>query len=257
MITDFRAHTATALRAEATSVRPRDGAIAELLSGIAEAMTAGRAAEARYLADAIEPRSLAELQILRRSRWWGLLEVVRNVLVFTPIAVTWYGLSVASDAYGKLLAARPDLATRPFLQLWQDGFAGAAGVMTFSTVAAIDAGLIGVLIVLSLLVHARAELQEDAMRERVALAESRIRALLARAVALADGTDIDGGRLLDELAAEERRIYERAGEREEQLVAVEAAVHELKATVARLAVAVEAIPSRIDQADATPRRLAS
>ena len=37
------------------------------------------------------------------------------------IAVTWFGLSTAADAYARLLEARPELGDRPFLLLWEQG----------------------------------------------------------------------------------------------------------------------------------------
>src|SRR6184192_3914564 len=101
--------------------------------------------EVQGYAGAIDPHAVAELLVYTRSTFWGLVEVARNVLVFAPIALTWYGLSTATDAYQKLISAKPDLVTRPFLLLWQEGFE-AVGVLKFSTLAIIDASLIGVLI---------------------------------------------------------------------------------------------------------------
>lgn len=84
----------------------------------ADAVRQGRHDEAKGYAAAIDPRATAETITGQRSPIWGFLDVARNVLVFAPIAVTWYGLATATDAYAKLLAQQPDLMSRPFLLLW-------------------------------------------------------------------------------------------------------------------------------------------
>ena len=220
--------------------------MAVLLRRFAEAVRLGKNEETRAYAAAVDPRALSELLVNRRSTLWALLEVARNVLVFAPIAVTWYGLSVASVAYAKLLEQRPEFITRPFLLLWQEGFDGAPGVLNFSTVAEIDASLIGLLIVLSLALHLRSELRDPQARTRALLKESEIRGLIGHATSLAS-TDISGpdaGELLDEMVAEERRIYERAMEREQQLFDLEGAVRELRHAAAALTRAAETFAGR-------------
>ena len=118
--------------------------------------------------------------------------------------------------------------------------------LNFSTLALIDASLIGVLIALSLALHLRTELRGRAVRARVLLKESEIRALLGEASSV--GTlalsDPDAETALTEMAAEERRIYERAMEREGQLFDLEAAIRELKEAAGRLDRAAETIAKR-------------
>lgn len=222
--------------------------MAVLLHRFAEAVRLGKHEETRAYAAAVDPRVIAELLFHRRSTLWGILEVARNVLVFAPIAVTWYGLSAASLGYAKLLDERPDFSTRPFLLLWEQGFEGAAGVLNFSTVAAIDASLIGLLIVLSLVLHVRSELRDPATRARALLKESEIRGLVGHATSLAsnDLSGPDAEEILDEMVAEERRIYERAMEREQQLFDLESAVRELRQAAAELVCAAETLSSRRD-----------
>ena len=177
--------------------------------------------------------------------------MARNVLVFAPIAVTWYGLSAASLAYAKLLQDRPELVTQPFLLLWEVGFLGARGVLNFSTVAMIDASLICILIVLSLALHARSELRGPATRTRALLKESAIRGLVGHATSLAsnDLSGPDAEAVLDEMVAEERRIYERAMEREQQLFDLEGAVRELRQAAADLTRAADTLSGRADEAE--------
>jgi len=215
----------------ATSVRKRDAAVGELLARLATAVKDGRYDEVKAYAAALDPRSLAELLTVRRSAMWAVLEVIRNTLVFAPIAVTWFGLATASAAYETLLKARPELISRPFLLLWQESFEGTSAVLSFSTLAIIDASLIALLIVLSLTIHVRADVRDVSTRTRVLLRESEIRLLLGHALSLSAGpslTDASADTVLDEMVAEERRIYERAMEREQQLTDLQGVVRDLR-----------------------------
>ena len=234
----------------AGSVRQQDAAVGELLGRLATAVRDGRADEVKAYAAALDPRSLAELITVRRSPVWAVLEVIRNALVFAPIAVTWFGLSTATDAYQKLISEKPDLVTRPFLLLWQEGFE-TAGVLKFSTLAIIDASLIALLIVLSLTIHVRADVRDVSTRTRVLLRESEIRLLLGHALSLSTGpslSDASADAVLDEMVAEERRIYERAMEREQQLADLEVVVRDLRVAASDLARAAEAMPTPADDA---------
>jgi len=231
-----RDRTADQLAVLSGEVAERDAALATLISRLAVAIRDDNREEVQGYAGAIDPHAVAELLVYTRSTLWGLIEVARNVLVFAPIALTWFGLSTATDAYQKLISTKPDLVTRPFLLLWQEGFES-AGVLKFSTLAIFDAGLIGVLIVLSLLIHYRAEIHDVGLRTQVLLKESELRGLIAHALSLST-TDLDlpaSAELIDQMVAEERRIYERAMEREQRLFDLESTVRELRAAAADLA----------------------
>jgi hypothetical protein len=235
-----RERTADQLATLSGEVAERDAALATLLSRLAVAIRDDRREDVQGYAGAIDPHAVAELLVFKRSTLWGLIEVARNVLVFSPIAVTWFGLATATDAYQKLISDKPDLVTRPFLLLWQEGFE-TAGVLKFSTLALIDASLIGVLIVLSLLIHFRTDVRDVALRTQVLLKESELRGLIAHALSLSTG-DLDlpaSAELIDQMVAEERRIYERAMEREQRLFDLESTVHELRAAASDLARAAE------------------
>ncbi|MGW6537093.1 methyl-accepting chemotaxis protein [Streptomyces sp. NPDC055051] len=110
---------------------------------------------------------------------WGWLETALGGLVFVPLALTWYGLTQASSAYGALTGANPKAATRPFLQLWQSGFEGhLTGFFTFGHVAGTATGAIVLLLVLAV-VHGWRRGRADRL-ERVA--EQRAEELLRRLV---------------------------------------------------------------------------
>lgn len=242
-----RQRAADEVTALATEVKPRDAAMAVVLERLADAVRLGRQEDARAYAAGIDPRALADTITTHRSPIWNVLEVARNVLVFAPIAVTWYGLATATEAYARLLTARPELSDRPFLLLWEQGFHG-MGTIIFSVLATIDAALIGLLIVLSLLVHFRADISDAGSRAASLLKESAIRATVAHATSVAAsglGSD-EADALLDQMAAEERRVFERALEREQQLYDLEGAIGELRKSAADLAKAAEALRKRED-----------
>ena len=220
----------------------RDPSLALLLDRLADAVAQGHEREAAGYIEAIEPKTLAESISGGHSQIWDVLEVIRNVLVFAPIAVTWFGLSVAAAAYAGLIGRQPDLVSRPFLLLWEEGFGGAAP-FNFSALALTDASLIGLLIILSLALHTRSELRGRQVRAQVLLKESEIRALLGEAssVGALELADTEAEAALAQMTAEERRIYERAMEREGQLFNLETAIREFREAAALLARVAEAL----------------
>lgn len=240
-----RQATAEALQRLADEATAREPSLGTVLARLAGAVREGRTTEAAAYTGAVDPRGLAELLAGKHSRLWAVLEVIRNVLVFAPIAVTWFGLSIAATAYAELLTARPDLVSRPFLLLWQEGFDGRLP-LNFSTLAITDASLIGVLIVLSLALHIRSEVRDPQVRTKALLKESEIRALLGNVSSLGalDFGTGDAESILADMAAEERRIYERAVEREGQLFDLEGVVDKLRDAAIRLERAADSIARR-------------
>ena len=237
--------TAAAIRRLGDEALAREPSLGTLLGRLADAVDDGRATEAEGCIGAIDARGLAELLAGAHSRFWAVLEVLRNVLVFAPIAVTWFGLSLAAGAYADMLAARPELVSQPFLLLWEQGFGGRL-LFNFGTLALIDASLIGILILLSFTLHLRSELTDVAFQTSVLLKESEIRAVLGQASSLGalDVSGPDAEAILADMAAEERRIYERASEREGELFSLEGVVNRLAEAAARLERAADAIARR-------------
>jgi hypothetical protein len=240
-----RQATAEALQRLADEATAREPSLGTVLARLADAVREGRTTEAAAYTGAVDPRGLAELLAGKHSRLWAVLEVIRNVLVFAPIAVTWFGLSIAASTYAQLLGARPELISRPFLLLWQEGFDGRL-LLNFSTLAITDASLIGVLIVLSLALHVRSELRDAQLRTKALLKESEIRALLGHVSSLGalDFGTGDAESILADMAAEERRIYERAVEREGQLFDLEGVVEKLRDAAIRLERAADSLARR-------------
>src|SRR5437867_4338225 len=163
--------TAAAIRRLGDEALAREPSLGTLLGRLADAVDDGRATEAEGYIGAIDARGLAELLAGAHSRFWAVLEVLRNVLVFAPIAVTWFGLSLAAGAYADMLAARPELVSQPFLLLWEQGFGGRL-LFNFGTLALIDASLIGILILLSFTLHLRRSPGARRRRHRAAVSDA-------------------------------------------------------------------------------------
>lgn len=162
---------------------------------------------------------------------------VRNVLVLLPILLTWAALAEASEAYERYINREPEAVSQPFLLLWQRGFGGEASwhSPSFSTVAILDAAIIGVIIILTFYSHGRREEREEMIQRRanafqtdldnvlaeatIALAPDRAGrpAMLARSVErLAERFDINSQELLTRLQREHDRLEAIANRREKE-----------------------------------------
>src|SRR6185312_491510 len=81
------------------------------------------------------------------------LEMARNLLIFAPLLLSWFYISLAMNAYGKLTASGPDLTGETFIYLWQHNFGGnLAGIFSLSVMAGLDALLLLVVLVCTFLV---------------------------------------------------------------------------------------------------------
>jgi hypothetical protein len=161
----------------------------------------------------------------------------RNALVLVPVFLTWYALAEASRNYANYITENPDQAGQPFLLLWQQGFGEGTSLLhpTFSMVALVDAGVILVIIALTLYAHGRREDQEDAVANVAAefyaafdntLAEAGV--LLARdraaqpsqlarnVAALTDRFDHNSREILSLIDDERRRLREMGDQRHEE-----------------------------------------
>lgn len=179
-----RQRTVEEVRLLAEEIAGRDGAVAELLTRLADAVERNQPEDVRAYAGAIPPRAVADDLARRHRSIWSFAELVRSALVLLPIAITWYGLAAASATYAELVTARPELVTQPFLLLWQRGFDGMGGTISFSMLAAIDGTLITVIIALSLAIHYKADVHDPRALAQILLRESQVRGLLARCLAL-------------------------------------------------------------------------
>lgn len=117
----------------------------------------------------------------RPGRLGRTLAGLRNVLVFVPVAVTWYAIYQATAAFQAVRGAGGSGETT-FLDVWISGAGDPTAAWAFPRVALLDAGLIAVVVIVSLLSGllrwrgtrrvGRLEAECDGERVRVALALS-------------------------------------------------------------------------------------
>lgn len=166
-------------------------------------------------------------------RWLRALEWVRNLLIFAPLVLTWYGISSAVSAYSAFVDAvkQQPVASQsqlqlPFLYLWQQGFEGhLTNGLILSNLAFIDAILLFALVVLTGLVNIRSHLRSGRKEQEVeALQEELTDALADAALCLTTTTGQQPSnvadlsrQLLNELAKERQRLDDLSTRREKEL----------------------------------------
>jgi hypothetical protein len=78
------------------------------------------------------------------------LSVIRNSIVFLPVALTWIAVSKATSAFS-LYTSKNSIAVVNFLEFWQNGYGVLAKEWTIGRIAFLDFLLILLVIVLTLL----------------------------------------------------------------------------------------------------------
>jgi hypothetical protein len=100
--------------------------------------------------------------------WTRRLTIIRNVLVFLPVALTWYAVGQATTAFSKYVAENGTDVVN-FLDFWQNGYNKLAKEWTISNVATLDFLIIFLVIALTLAVSFQgrkgSELQMKAERQ--------------------------------------------------------------------------------------------
>lgn len=87
----------------------------------------------------------------KKSRFLDNLTVLRNVLVFAPVALTWAAVGEATKAFEKYTAEN-STAVVNFLQFWQNGYGVLDSKWRIGEVARLDFILVLLVIVLTLLI---------------------------------------------------------------------------------------------------------
>ena len=107
------------------------------------------------------------------------LAILRNALVFAPVAFTWLAVGQATSAFQKFVEIN-STATVNFLEFWQNGYDVLDEKWRISTVAATDAGIVFVVIFLSISITYLNEVAKNRKEEEdVVLQEERIEIALA------------------------------------------------------------------------------
>ena len=92
--------------------------------------------------------------LIKSARMWkkvNLVSNLRNVFVFSPVALTWASISVATSSLAKFELENPNRVTN-FLQFWQNGYGYLNEFWKLSNVALLDFALVTVTILLTLIV---------------------------------------------------------------------------------------------------------
>ena len=79
----------------------------------------------------------------------NILTIIRNVLVFAPVALTWLAVSKATTAFSLFTKANSDAVVN-FLEFWQNGYGFLAKEWTIGRVGLLDFELIAIVIILTL-----------------------------------------------------------------------------------------------------------
>ena len=88
---------------------------------------------------------------LRKQSLVRIFTIIRNVLVFAPVALTWAAVSEATNAFAKYTAENANSVAN-FLDFWQNGYGYLADHWKIGYVAQLDFIIIMVVIVLTLYV---------------------------------------------------------------------------------------------------------
>jgi hypothetical protein len=75
--------------------------------------------------------------------------IVRNALVFLPVALTWYAISKATSAFA-IYTADNTLAVVNFLDFWENGYGVLAEEWSLSHIATLDFQIIMVIIAMTI-----------------------------------------------------------------------------------------------------------
>mgnify|MGYP006272238863 CR=1 FL=1 len=111
------------------------------------------------------------------AKWARLLTLIRNVLVFAPVALTWAAVGQATTAFSTYVKENgADVVN--FLDFWQNGYGVLGNEWKIANVAKLDFFIILVVIILTIIAsvfgkratEAQASYEEQIERERIGLA---------------------------------------------------------------------------------------
>jgi hypothetical protein len=118
------------------------------------------------------PHPVSSLQ-LRQSNLVRIITVIRNVLVFAPVAFTWAAVSAATTGFAAYIKANGDSLSN-FLDFWQNGYGFLANHWRIGEVARLDFALILTVIGLTLYVSlAGHKAQQMRINEEIKIDQER------------------------------------------------------------------------------------
>jgi len=189
---------AASLQTLANQVRDSDQTGHDRLQMLSQAVLNPTPADAwtsSNIYELIDSASIVELyknnqQKNNTDRLIAFMEIIRNTLIFTPIMVTWYAISQATDKYNQFIYAaiqanKPALYQQPFLYLWQQHFNGSLpDFLTLSSVAITDVVLLLIILIFTFFVYFlsnrnEARKEQDVVQLRANLAHTLAGAVLS------------------------------------------------------------------------------
>ena len=108
----------------------------------------------------------------KRLKINNILTIIRNVLVFAPVALTWLAVSKATTAFAEFTKANSDAVVN-FLEFWQDGYGILASEWTIGHVGLLDFYLIAAVIALTLITALMTDRHQREQRTHVAKLEDK------------------------------------------------------------------------------------
>lgn len=87
-----------------------------------------------------------------RKKFYDLLVLLRNILIFVPVALTWQAVSQATTAFEKYISANPNSVVN-FLEFWQNGKGYLTERWKIGSVAKLDFILISIIILMIFILH--------------------------------------------------------------------------------------------------------
>lgn len=108
---------------------------------------------------------------------YSAMVLIRNVLVFVPVALTWLAVGKATTGFSLYTAKSSAASVVNFLQFWQNGYGVLSKTWTLSHVAEDDFYIIGTVILLTFItpfmnrsaIKKAARFEQDALRERLTM----------------------------------------------------------------------------------------
>jgi len=121
------------------------------VSGLIDALRSKKDLQIWASLNPIEYLPMPELKAgVSIAKWTRFITVLRNVLVFLPVALTWAAVGEATTAFSKYLKANgTDIVN--FLDFWQNGYGVLGSEWKIANIAMLDFMIIIVVIVLTLL----------------------------------------------------------------------------------------------------------
>jgi hypothetical protein len=228
------------LESLAEEIEPHAPSSAARLHELSSAVNGGHSADIWASTDVfqlVDPEVIAEQVRTQGNKddWIRMLELLRNAIVFAPIAVTWLGIWHALESYSEVVREQPDMAEFSFLFLWQLGFGGRS--LTLSTIALIDGLLLAMVFVFTLIVlwhNNQKDIEAHQVRDELASVLTDASLLLSkhRNQQMTSSTRLfeqAAQDMLSELRQERQRLQDMRRQREQEASDTALLVQDMKA----------------------------